>query len=304
MSASSMEESGTRDGEEDKGRKNDKHGKYNEDTIAETMDSSSITKWLFGEENLTEDDIFGRRSSVSRSPPVQRNPDQFGFKPGESREGKPATSKHRRDGSVGDIYETIHIEDDNKEAPYHDGKKRKADTSPRSLKDEAGKAVSKPMKSLQKKVEDLVSFAAANKNVHKEVKSIATDLKRLLMQTMKEVALLQGRNNELSEALMRKQSEEKKGYKDTGCQTDLTKDKPELNLGNIHTFEEFAAKEDKAWEGHTFKHVALKAGNVLTEENQNITLICCEDRQSDDETTKNIIARFPEIWESERRCLT
>lgn len=127
------------------------------------------------------------------------------------------------------------------------------------------------LKSLQERIEELDKFAGANKNMHKEVKAIAIDLKKLVTQSIKEVAVLQNRNRELEN----RPTEGKKEMRDSGCQIDLMKTKPELNIEDIHTFEEFASRKNREWEEHKFEYAAIKTGSVLEEGCQPITLICC-----------------------------
>lgn len=121
--------------------------------------------------------MFRRRSSISTQ----------SIKP--SKTGVDITSAtHRRCGSMGDI-EIINIDDETEKGKNGD-KKRKADLSPGSLREDLAQPVPKAIKELQEKVNDLVNFAGANKNAHKEVKQMVQYMKKLISQSMKEIQQL------------------------------------------------------------------------------------------------------------------
>lgn len=85
---------------------------------------------------------------------------------------------------------------------------------------------------------------------------------------------------------------------------DILNTKPELKIEEINTFEDFVSRGNGNCEGHKFKHAEIKTGSVLEDGCQHITLICCDDRQTYDETTQNILLRSLEIWESKRNEMT
>lgn len=64
---------------------------------------------ILDENKLSEREVFGRRSSLTRSPPTRMVMSQSKLKLGEG-------NSHRRCGSTGDIYDTIEIDDDIEEA--------------------------------------------------------------------------------------------------------------------------------------------------------------------------------------------
>lgn len=65
------------------------------------QETEGMRKWLYDVGNATEDELFARRSSLSRSPPLQPHP-----------AANSGTATNRKCFSIGDIGEIIHIVDD------------------------------------------------------------------------------------------------------------------------------------------------------------------------------------------------
>lgn len=75
----------------------------------------------------------------------------------------------------------------------------------------------KTIKGVQNKIEELANFASANKNVHREVKQMAVDLKRMFVQALKEIVQMQ---KGLSEATVNPKDEKPKETINSTCQTE------------------------------------------------------------------------------------
>lgn len=76
------------------------------------------------------------------------------------------------------------------------------------------------MKALQEKIGELVNFANTNISVHREIKQMASELKRTYMQAAKEIAQIQKSSRESRVALIKLQTEKKKVTKSGCCQTE------------------------------------------------------------------------------------
>lgn len=104
-------------------------------------------------------------------------------------------------------------------------------SSPGTLNERPVQTAPRVIKSFQDKIEELARFAGTNKNVHKEVKLMSMDLRRLAAQSEMDFTLLHANNRELKEALEKRSEDAKKVSRDNGCQTDLAESaKAELNL--------------------------------------------------------------------------
>lgn len=146
-------------------------GEKNE-TGRRTVTQTSGETW-FGalDFELNEEQVFGRRDSITRSPPIV-------------------------DGGCS-----------------RDKKKRKADSSPKMAGQEEMTGESGNLRDMQQKIVELSVFAKSNRNVHKEVKRMAGELKSLIHRIKSEYRHLVGKKDEAERRVLLLEGQEKRQEK-------------------------------------------------------------------------------------------
>lgn len=131
---------------------------------------------------MTEHEIFGRRDSIRRSPPTATAKDRSKSLDTERQTKKDINT--RGSPSKVEVYDAFKIPQ--VDGNSRDSKKRKVDSSPKISSQEQQIDVSKNLKIMQEKVEELYKFAKHNRNVHREVKQIARELKAYIHKVKSE----------------------------------------------------------------------------------------------------------------------
>lgn len=172
-----------------------------------TEATENIGKRVFDWGNVTEDEVFARRSSLTRSPPPQR---YLEVKTDNS--GKATQSKGREGTETYDMFKRLFNNEkegekatsciviEEGEEKHRDAKKRKADTSPKITGEKVADD-SKFLKEMQDKISELENFAKKNRNVHREIKQMAVDMKALIFKIKNEFRNSQAKRRQLEKDL-------------------------------------------------------------------------------------------------------
>jgi hypothetical protein len=250
-----------------------------------------------------ENNPFKRRDSIRRTTPGSpaiadcKESVEEAHSVGSTKLTTPHTTENSDDGNTTEVF-----------TPEQRAKKRRKRSSPpldrAVIVDDVG------LKPLANKVEEMCTFISSNKNVHKEIKKFAVEIKSLVFQAATEMKSTKEELKDLkkefgdykleNEKRLRKlENKHDDSPKCANCRTErVVLDRAVID---DDSFESFAKIADKKWEADCFTNVYADFEDLFKAENEYVFAIVHDDDNANKSSlTKKIFSKYPELEEAEK----
>ena len=226
---------------------------------------------------LSEKNPLERRSSLRRTPPSFEN-----------------QTSATHGSSDDEVFETKKRPRKDESSPEENHRPKKPDNKNKEGGIMGGIEASSSLQKLERTIKKLSEFCRGNKNVRKEIKSLAVDLTYAMRRAQSEAAEQKKELTELRKklAVKTKESETQTDPKTAWKQEIIRKE----DIENATTFEEFKKISSKRWDKTTLEKTQVKIGNpVKTGDDLILVITEPRDPRMENSIQKMFRDRFPDL---------